>query len=190
MNPSIKRRQTLLVNWLQKVVNCTVTTAESGSQYVTLNTCYTGKTTIRISDHLSCKSDYIHVVLSALNDQVIINYKNFVWSGVFSIAKHVLYAFAMGRTMLELNIADTSDLDASKTVTNDQKETFKKLVINWKKDTQIELKHYFLNKPAFADEIIQFMAKYGTKPKAAKSARWAEFKKQMNFIAQSDKSYF
>ena len=189
MNPSIKRRQTLLVNWLQKVINCTVSTAESGSQYVILNTCYTGKTTIRISDHLSNKP-YIHVVLSALNDQVIINYKNFVWSGNFSIAKHVLYAFAMGRTMLELNVSSTSDLDSSRVLTSEQKELFKKLVINWKKETQMQLKHYFLNRPAFADEIIQFMAKYGTSPKGIKSARWATFKKQMNFIAQSDKSYF
>lgn len=186
MNPSIKRRQTLLVNWLQKVINCTVIVAESGSQYITLNTCYTGKTTIRISDHLSNKSEYIHVVLSALNDQVIINYKNFVWSGNFSIAKHVLYAFAMGRTMLELNTSgtsSTSELDSSRVLTSEQKELFKKLVINWKKETQMQLKHYFLNKPAFADEIIQFMAKYGTSPKGIKSARWAAFKKQMNFIA-------
>ncbi len=179
MNASIKRRQTLLINWLQSVINCDILSAKSGSQYITLNTQYTGKVTIRISDHMSNESKYVNVILSALNSQVIVNYKNFVWSGEFNVAKHVIYAFAMGKAMLELS---TNPIDRHDSLlSSEQKQLFQQYVRYWKKDVQAQLKHYFLNNPEYATQILKFLTSYSLCNKSIKYSKFVQFKKEMNF---------
>ena len=102
MNASIKRRQTLLINWLTKTLNCTpIVKAETGSYYTKFSTLYTGKSVIRISDHLSCNKTYIHVILSSLDTNVTIVYKNFIRTTEFSKAKEIIYTLIMSKAMTE-----------------------------------------------------------------------------------------
>ena len=103
MNSSIKRRQTLFINWLAKTLNCKpITRAESGSYYTEFNTQYTGKSVIRISDHLSSDRTYIHIILSPINTNVIVNYKNFIWTGDYTTSKQIVYTLIMSKAMTEL----------------------------------------------------------------------------------------
>lgn len=102
MNSSIKRRQTLLINWLAKTLNCTpIIKAETGSYYTEFTTLYTGKSVIRISDHLSRDRTYIHVLLSPLDTNVTVVYKNFIRTTGFSRAKDIIYTLIMSKAMTE-----------------------------------------------------------------------------------------
>ncbi len=179
MNASIKRRQTLLINWLQSVMNCSVQPAQSGSQYLTMNTQYTGKVMIRISDHMTSGTKYLNVILSALNNQVIVTYKNFVWSGRFDIAKHVIYAFAMGKAMLDLKTFVDPSVPS---ITSSQEQVFKKYIGNWKKEAQIELTNYFFNNPQDVECILKFLTCYSLSKKAVKYAKLAQLKQELNII--------
>ncbi len=131
MNPAIKRKQTLLVQWLTRKIQCKHVIAESGSQYLFISTAYTGKVSVRISDHLSKKPGTIHVIISSINQDVIINYENFMWSGKFSIAKHIVYTLLMTIAMpgarANMQVIKTPE------ITLKPGDTFEKFIGSWGK---------------------------------------------------------
>lgn len=111
MNKSIRQRQTMMINWLKKIIDyqC-ITKASSGSIYFKS----TIGTKIRLSDHISTKNQYINVIFNPLNTNVIIIYKLFSWSGSFKDAKNILYTLAWASakanpTMQELDVNNDSN---------------------------------------------------------------------------------
>lgn len=101
MNPSIKRRQTIMANWLYSMGCKPICVAETGSLYTEFSSVYTCKSVVRISDHLSAKREYIHVIFTPLNTVASIVYKNFMWTGSFSEAKKILYTLIMSKQVVE-----------------------------------------------------------------------------------------
>ena len=72
MNKSIRQRQTMMVNWLEKTIDYQyVQKASSGSIYFKSNV----GCKIRLSDHISTKNQNINVIFNPLNTNVIIIYK-------------------------------------------------------------------------------------------------------------------
>ena len=111
MNKSIRQRQTMMVNWLKKIIDYQyVSKASSGSIY--FKSIIGSK--IRLSDHISTKNQHINVIFNPLNTNIIIIYKLFSWSGSFKDAKNILYTLAWASakanpTMQELDVNNNSD---------------------------------------------------------------------------------
>ena len=104
MNKSIKRRQTLLSNWLQSIGCKLDTKADSGSCYLKWDSPYTSQSKIRISDHNSQDGyNYINVILSPLNTTVVINCRNFCWNGSYAQSKNIIYTLIMSKLTLVQN---------------------------------------------------------------------------------------
>lgn len=97
MLSTIKRKQTLLVKWLISIGCTIVNIANSGSTYLRFSTTHTGAHLFRISDHLSNKNEYIHVIMTPLNNTVTVIYKSFLWTGDFNGTKTVLYTLVMNK---------------------------------------------------------------------------------------------
>lgn len=114
MNKSIRQRQTMMVNWLKKIIDYQyVSKASSGSIYFKS----TIGTKIRLSDHISTKNQHINVIFNPLNTNIIIIYKLFSWSGSFKDAKNILYTLAWASaknnpTMQELDVNNDSNTES------------------------------------------------------------------------------
>ena len=111
MNKSIRQRQTMMVNWLEKTIDYQyVQKASSGSIYFKSNV----GCKIRLSDHISTKNQNINVIFNPLNTNVIIIYKLFSWSGSFKDAKNILYTLLWSSiknnpTMQEVDVNNNSN---------------------------------------------------------------------------------
>ena len=194
MNPAIKRKQTLLAKWLISKLQCTHKTAETGTQYLVLKTKYTGTTTVRVSDHFSKSSEpeTIHVIISSINNDVIINYRNFMWTGDFAIAKHIVYTLMM--TVAIPGPTIVSKKPEAITIAGDvvkirKKDSLEKYLPSWGKVLGTKIKEISIKHPELATELVA-LVKGGTAAQMDyKIELWHKFKKEFH-IAQSNKSYF
>jgi hypothetical protein len=184
MNPSIKRRQSLLINWLSNKVNCKVSTAITGTKYVELNTMYTGSVSVRISDHLSNERTYIHVILSSLNTSVIINYKNFIWSGSFNESKMVIYSLIMCKNMFNVETpASTVKISPAldKNLKAQQEILFTNYVNTWKKDIKSQIIGRIKTHPEELTAVISFMVDNSRNSSDKRRSNFLKFKQKMKW---------
>lgn len=183
MNPSIKRRQTLLASFLYGIGCKPITIAETGSLYAEYNTLYTGKSIVRISDHLSNHREYIHVILSPLNTVVVINYKNFMWSGNFATAKQILFSLIMSKAMTELaptSPSNTKNITSQVASKKKKTYTFEQRVVFFGKSFATEIRAWKKAHPKYENELKQFVEVNHCKSEAEKRKLWAKFKSEHN----------